>query len=71
MGYRALPSPTDSKMHIFGSLKSGCMSQSMVSYHCRWSEVKEVLWEMTTLLLPATGATQPQTVRFSDIRVSA
>lgn len=40
LGNRALPSSIDSKMHIFGSLKSGLNSQTVASYpYCR-SEVK-------------------------------
>ena len=37
---RALPSFIDSKMHIFGSLKSGLLSQTMASYPYGGSEVK-------------------------------
>lgn len=40
LGNRPLPSSIDSKMHIFGSLKSGLNSQTVASYpYCR-SEVK-------------------------------
>ena len=40
IGNRALPSFIDSKIHIFGSLKSELISQTMASYLYRGSEVK-------------------------------